>query len=75
MSRVRSGAPSPKPDEYCEYNEMQRNDIWGHRNQELWAYETDAGELAASLKLYKLKMMSRQVEYPCYGLSALFTAA
>ena len=62
-----------KIDEYYDYNEMQRQDTWGHRNLQLYGYETADGQLAASLKLYKLTMTAHGEDFPCYGLGAIFS--
>ena len=60
-------------DQYLEFNDMQRTDVWGRRHQEIWGYKTEDGDVAAALKLYKLKIKSRHIEYPCYGVGAIYS--
>ncbi|MBU6452149.1 MAG: GNAT family N-acetyltransferase [Cyanobacteria bacterium REEB67] len=62
-----------KPDEYCHYNYMQQREPWGRKHQELWGYRSDNGEIAASLKLYRLSLMSRHQTFPCYGVGAIYS--
>src|ERR1700679_960951 len=62
-----------KVDVYYDYNEMKRHDNWGRRNLQFFGYETSDGQIAASLKLHQLTMTSRGQEYPCYGLTAIFS--
>lgn len=62
-----------KVDDYYDYNDMQRQDSWGRRNLRLYGYETSDGQIAASLKLHQLTMMSRGREYSCCGVTAIYS--
>ncbi|MBS2006421.1 MAG: GNAT family N-acetyltransferase [Cyanobacteria bacterium SZAS TMP-1] len=62
-----------KIDEYYDYNEMQQLDPWGRRNLALYGFETGDGQIAASLKLYRLTMTARGRDFPFFGVGAIFS--